>query len=143
MFPKIFSLDKINGRNGFKIYYVLTSFSTGFPTSSTGDVNGDGIDDILVGDLGALCTKDETLCKGQSFAIYGKDTGFPEFIELSSLDESAGFKIDGLNYGDENGRGVCSIDNANSDELSDLLLNALVTAIMIYPQDARVMLMLF
>ena len=49
MFGPTFNLSTLNGSNGFAINGTAASDSSGSSVSSAGDVNGDGIDDLIIG----------------------------------------------------------------------------------------------
>ena len=48
-FPTILNLRDIDGINGFTIHGETSSDHSGFSVSFAGDVNGDGIDDVIIG----------------------------------------------------------------------------------------------
>jgi len=66
-----FSLDSLNGTNGFKIDGIHPLDTAGFPVSAAGDVNGDGYDDIVIGAYGA--SPNGATHGGESYVIYGGD----------------------------------------------------------------------
>ena len=47
--------------------------------SGAGDVNGDGIDDLIIGAPAA-----RTAYAGASYVVFGTDQGFPATIDLAS-----------------------------------------------------------
>ncbi len=49
LFPAEISLADIDGTNGFALQGRFNNSETGWWVSSAGDVNGDGIDDFIVG----------------------------------------------------------------------------------------------
>ncbi len=48
-FPSTFSLGNLNGQNGVTFTGVNSNDNSGNFVSAAGDVNGDGIDDLLIG----------------------------------------------------------------------------------------------
>ena len=74
---------------------------SGGSVSSAGDVNGDGFDDILIGAYGADPGGDSFA--GESYVVFGKATGFGAALDLSTLDGTTGFRIDGIDVGDHSG----------------------------------------
>jgi len=87
-FPEKFYLSSLNGQNGFKITGASTTEQITFVTA-TKDINGDRIDDIIVGSN--LVAQQNT--QNMIYVIYGKKSGFPEEISLNSLDGKNGFAI--------------------------------------------------
>jgi hypothetical protein len=61
--------------------------------SNAGDVNGDGFDDVIVGAAGADPNGNSS---GSSYVVFGKASGFSATMDLSSLDGSNGFRLDGV-----------------------------------------------
>jgi hypothetical protein len=47
--PPVFELSSLNGSNGFTINGVNSGDASGISVSSAGDVNGDGINDLIIG----------------------------------------------------------------------------------------------
>ena len=92
--PSSISLADLNGTNGFRIDGIDASDLSGRSVSSAGDVNGDGFDDIMIGADGADPGGDTFA--GESYVVFGKATGFGAALDLSTLDGSNGFRIDGI-----------------------------------------------
>ena len=76
---------------------------------AAGDVNGDEIDDILLGG--------KSLFEDTSYVIYGRKAEFETEILLSDLDASEGFRIDGA-IGHSGGGDV------NGDHIDDLIFRS-------------------
>jgi len=93
----------------------------GVSVSGAGDVNGDGLADLLVGASGA-----EPLgltYAGQSYVIFGKTNTTP--IDLRDIEQGeGGFVIIGANFYDFSGDAVSSAGDVNGDGLADLLVGA-------------------
>jgi hypothetical protein len=70
---------------------VQDDFS-GNSVSNAGDVNGDGFDDVIVGASFANLNGTDS---GSSYVVFGKASGFSATMDLSSLDGSNGFRLDG------------------------------------------------
>jgi hypothetical protein len=90
-FPPTFELSTLaagNGTNGFVLNGAEEADGAGGSLSAAGDVNGDGVDDILIGAEDAD-PDDGRIYAGESYVVFGRDTAmtgpFPPEIELSSL----------------------------------------------------------
>ena len=95
--------------------------------SSAGDVNGDGIADLLIG--ASLADPDPSVPNsGTSYVVFGRNTAqtgaFPASLKLSALDGTNGFRLDGVAAGDRSGYSVSGAGDVNGDGLADLLIGA-------------------
>ncbi|MBX7158482.1 MAG: integrin alpha [Verrucomicrobiae bacterium] len=121
-FEPTFSLNSLNGNNGFKINGANAGDYTGISVSGAGDVNGDGMGDVIIGARGADPNgKSEA---GKSYVILGKTTGFEASMELSAFNNSKGFVLNGINVLDRSGGSVANAGDINGDGLGDLLVGA-------------------
>src|SRR3712207_4183443 len=92
----------------------------GYSVNRAGDINGDGIDDIMIGAYRA--NPFGRAQAGTTYIIYGKKDGSPD-IKLSLLTIDQGFKVMGANIQDSIGASVTSGD-VNGDGGIDLILGA-------------------
>ncbi|SGZ73125.1 Flagellar hook-length control protein FliK [Bathymodiolus thermophilus thioautotrophic gill symbiont] len=106
------------GTGGFIIRGINAWEFSGTSVSSAGDVNGDGLDDLIVGSHGALTSA------GRSFVVFGKkdDTNTVNLSDIIS--GTGGFVINGENAESQSGWSVSSIDDINGDGLDDLIVGA-------------------
>src|SRR5438552_2965851 len=111
-FPAIIPLSSLDGTNGFRLDGVQKSDESGFTVASAGDVNGDGFTDVVVGALGA---DPHGSGSGSSYVVFGKALGFAATIDLSTLDGSNGFRLDGVAASDSSGSTVASAGDVNGD----------------------------
>jgi len=111
----------LNGSNGFAINGIAEGDYSGLSVSSAGDVNGDGIDDLIIGATGA---DPNVTSSGQSYVVFGSNSGFAAGLDLSTLDGSNGFVINGIATGDYSGRSVSSAGDVNGDGFDDLIIGA-------------------
>lgn len=80
-----FDLSELNGKTGFVLNGINENDFAGNDVSGAGDVNGDGFDDLIINASGA----------GQSYVVFGSDREFEVSLDLSSLDGSNGFTLNG------------------------------------------------
>lgn len=92
--------------------------------SAAGDVNKDGVDDIIVGAYRAQLNS--TVDAGAAYIIYGRVGGFQTNIDLTTpLSLTEGFKISGGSV-DYFGYYVSSAADVNGDGVDDVMISALV-----------------
>src|SRR5262249_15875573 len=105
-FSAVLDLSSLNGTNGFRIDGVLANDGSGTSVAGGGDVNNDGIADLIIG--APFADPDGNNFAGSTFVVFGKATGFHRRISLSSLDGSNGFRIDGMKADELSGASVAS-----------------------------------
>ncbi|WP_090717438.1 integrin alpha, partial [Bathymodiolus azoricus thioautotrophic gill symbiont] len=114
--------DIVAGTGGFVINGELAGDESGYSVSSAGDVNGDGLDDLIVGAREA--NPSGKLNAGKSYVVFGKQDN-TDAIELSAIVAgTGGFVINGELAGDESGYSVSSAGDVNGDGLDDLIVGA-------------------
>jgi Ca2+-binding RTX toxin-like protein len=106
-------LSTLNGTTGFQISLEEWGSNLGLSVSAAGDVNGDGYDDIIVGDYGT----------GAAFVVFGKAGEFSVSFDLSTLKGTTGFQISGDGEG-YLGRSVSAAGDVNDDGYDDLIVGA-------------------
>lgn len=122
-FPTTLELSTINGSNGFEINGIAADDRFGRSVSKAGDINGDGIQDFLIG--ARLANPDDKRNAGQSYVVFGRSNNFPTSFDITTLNGSNGFAIDGLANGDDLGFSVSSAGDLNGDGFEDLVIGAL------------------
>src|ERR687885_235739 len=121
-FGASFNLSALNGSNGFAINGIAANDYSGRSVSSAGDVNGDGIDDLIIGAFGA--SRNGIIAAGQSYVVFGSNSGFAAGLDLSKLNGSNGFAINGIAADDFSGSSVSSAGDVNGDGFDDLIIGA-------------------
>ncbi len=89
----------------------------GFAVSDAGDVNGDGIDDILIGAYGNDVISENA---GKTYLVFGNSSGFQYDFSLSQADAS----FVGEGEGDWSGYAVAGGGDVNGDGFDDILIGA-------------------
>jgi Ca2+-binding RTX toxin-like protein len=122
MFEPTFNLSALNGSNGFAINGIAAGDRSGSSVSSAGDVNGDGIDDLIIG--ARTASPNGISYAGQSYVVFGSNSGFVAGLDLSELNGSNGFAINGIVADDRLGSSVSSAGDVNGDGIDDLIIGA-------------------
>ncbi|MEH2007704.1 MAG: integrin alpha, partial [Nostoc sp.] len=119
MANSVFNLSNLNGTNGFVINGINAGDYSGWSVSSAGDINGDGIADLIIGADNASPNGDFS---GQSYVVFGSKSGFGAQVNLSTLNGTNGFVINGINADDHSGWSVSSAGDINGDGIDDLII---------------------
>jgi hypothetical protein len=97
---------------GFAINGENAGDWSGFSVSTAGDVNGDGLDDVIVGAF--LASLNSKLQIGKSYIIFGKTNNTA--INLSAIG-TEGFVVNGENMNDYSGYSISTAGDVNGDGL--------------------------
>ena len=102
------------GRDAFRISGAADFDRAGASVAGAGDVNGDGLADVVVGapDGGSA---------GAAYVVFGQRTAVN--VDLAALGAS-GFRIDGASDLDQAGTAVAGAGDVNGDGLADILIGA-------------------
>lgn len=124
----LLDLGTLTASQGFVIQGYAAGDLAGYSVSSAGDINGDGIDDLIVGaPLNGYGGHNAT---GEAYVIFGTTSGFGatvsgrQVIDLAELTTSQGFVIRGDAEGDMAGSSVSSAGDVNGDGFDDLIVCA-------------------
>lgn len=121
-----FELSNLNGKNGFVLhgtnYEDEENDGTGSSVAFAGDVNVDGIDDILIGAPNSFVGSNSSV--GKSYIVYGSSYPWNCSIELSGLNGTNGFILNGEFSGDSCGSSVAGTGDINGDGIDDIIIGA-------------------
>jgi hypothetical protein len=120
-FSSSINLSSLDGSTGFRLDGVANNDRSGTSVASAGDVNGDGFADLIIG---AYLADPNGSDSGSSYVVFGKASGFSSATNLSSLDGSTGFRLDGVAAGDNSGYSVASAGDLNGDGFADIIVGA-------------------
>lgn len=123
MFNSIFDISDLNGNNGFVINGVGAGDRSGFTVSNAGDVNNDGITDLIIGAPSTI--PNGTTGAGESYIVFGSNNiGSSGNFNLSNLNGNNGFVLSQINSGDFNEVSVNNAGDINNDDIDDFLIGA-------------------
>ena len=115
-YPSTLALADLDGDVGFRIEGA-SIFAAG-----AGDVNDDGLDDIILGN--PVADPNGVSNAGSVYVIYGTQAGFENPLVLSNLDQSQGYRIDGGSQDDYFGGSVGGAGDVNDDGIDDIVVGA-------------------
>ena len=101
-FPNV-TLSSLDGANGFVLNGVAADDQSGYSVASAGDINGDGVSDLVIGAYGA--DPGGRAWAGSSYVVFGRPNGvaWNASLELSSLNGVNGFVLNGVAASDLTG----------------------------------------
>jgi len=115
-----FNLGALNGPNGFRIDGHSPGTEAGRALKNVGDVNGDGLEDIILG--AAMASPNGMPRAGEAYVVFGT-TDNPSALDLADLNGQNGFRLTGELFNDAAGTAVSGGD-VNGDGRADLLVGA-------------------
>ena len=111
--------DIAAGTGGFVINGEAANDEAGFAVSGNRDVNGDGLDDLLIGTPFADPNGTDS---GTAYVVFGKtDTSAVELSAIAQDSDNGGFAMNGAYTYDKSG-GSVAMGDVNGDGLADLII---------------------
>ena len=124
---RVVNLSDLGEADGFIIQGDVGEDQAGFSVSDAGDVDGDGLGDLIIG---ALTGDDGGADAGEAYVVFGQAGGFGSLVgsrrvvDLTGLSAAEGFIIQGDVGGDRAGGSVSGAGDVNGDGFADLLVGA-------------------
>ncbi|MGD1916141.1 MAG: GC-type dockerin domain-anchored protein [Phycisphaerales bacterium] len=119
-FPASLGPDDLDGANGFRIPGAVGREFSGTGVAGVGDLNGDGVDDLMIGT--ANTTGSGATGVAKVYVVFGSRDGFDPVVPLSDIDGSNGFRITTDNPGFILGEFLDSAGDVNGDGLDDAII---------------------
>jgi len=92
----------------------------GFSVHGAGDVNGDGLSDLIIGAPSVGARRGITRGTGDAYVVFGR----AERQAIDLVGDFGGWRITGAAFGDQLGRAVSSIADLNGDGLDEVIVGA-------------------
>ncbi len=103
-FAKSVLLEALDGSDGVRIAGERIDHRLGRSTNISGNFNGDGFDDMIIGAYTShrelTATTDAEYTIGRAFVVFGSGDGATPVRNLRTLDASEGFALGGIAAGD-------------------------------------------
>lgn len=113
-FASPIDLTKLDGTNGFVVRGPFNGGTISSPMAHAGDVNGDGIDDILFSAYDG---------RGSCYLIFGRKV-WPAVVHAVSLDSKDGVIFYGVKPNDALGGAISGTKDFNGDGIDDFMMSA-------------------
>ena len=123
-FDSALELSSLDGDNGFILKGNAADNERSGEAVASGDINGDGVDDVIIGAPYGTVTSDGSGREGKVYVVFGHADGFDPLMELSNLvDGTNGFvmvgEYDSFDYTGE----ALSSGDINGDDIDDVIIN--------------------
>ena len=119
--PATVALGSLDGLSGFQLSGAAAGDEAAMAVSGAGDVNGDGLEDLLVGAWRADPNGNQS---GAAYVVFGRAGGMPANLDLGALDGADGFALNGAAADDTLGEAVAAAGDVNGDGFADVIVGA-------------------
>ncbi len=109
------------GEGGFSIDGEAAQHFSGHSVEGAGDVNGDGLADVIVGAYGA---EPNGILSGRAYVVFGREAGKPTQLAAVASGLGGGFVMNGAAELDFTGSAVAGAGDVNGDGLADVVVGA-------------------
>jgi len=116
----VIDLATLDASQGLLINGTTAGNWTGLDVAHANDVNGDGVDDIIMS--GEHASPGGRYRAGQAYVVFGGVSKGRAVLDLWDLDGTNGFAINGVLAEDETGWQVGGASDLNADSFADVLL---------------------
>lgn len=119
--PATIDLGNLNGNNGYRIVGASSNDQTGFSVSFLRDIDGNGLDDLLIGADSA--GEGSRRFAGEAYAVLSTGSVAASVV-VTDLPATGGVRYFGAVGGDQAGQQVSTAGDVNGDGYDDFLVSA-------------------
>ena len=119
--PQPLNLASLTSSRGFAITGVTVGDEVGNSVSGAGDINGDGIADVIIGAPKADPNGDAS---GAAYVVFGSDQPLPHPLLLVNLNGNNGFAMAGAGADSRAGWSVSGAGDISNDGTDDIAIGA-------------------
>jgi len=118
-FEQVTDLDRLPSADGFTITNASLTTEFGKAIAGVGDVNGDGIDDFMVGAPGKRFGNFSSQHPGAAYLIYGRRIPWSGSLEVTAMTDTDGLVVTGAATDGGLGEKVGGLGDINGDGIRD------------------------